>query len=226
VPLRILFAMTTRPEDMVTTAPVEEVVSAIEAFDLDALWGEVASDLRIALPRRRPLPPGAENLPTREYPPGIEANLGLDIGPAMLFVSHEQLKGWDTTVEQAFEQALANVTKRLQERKQFALLHERIAGHPSSAFQSREGWASSLLLMPDQLARTFGQRNGIVLAPMRDLLIMMPLDTDPNLAYALLDEFAASDMNALDLPIFSLIDGCLTTTLAESQDPRGGQRIN
>ena len=55
-------------------------------------------------------------------------------------------------------------------------------GIPTIAFQSREGWASALLLMPDALCRVLGERSGLVLAPMRDLVLRLPLDTDPELA--------------------------------------------
>jgi hypothetical protein len=160
------------------------------------------------------MPPGVEDLPTREFPPGISAGLGLDIGPAMLFIGHEQLKGWGVTADRAFDQALSNVRARVAARKQFALATERIADVPTIAFQSREGWASSLLLLPDELTRVLGERDGLVLAPMRDLIMLMPLDADPGLAVYLLDEFAEADMNALDLPIFVLLDGELMPTVA------------
>jgi hypothetical protein len=201
--------MTTSDDRLVTTATVDEVVSAIESVDLEAPWTEVAPNLRLALPRRRSLPPDCEDLPTREFPPGIAAVLGLDIGPAMLFVSHEQLAGWGVTADRAFDQALANVRARVAARKQFALLHEHIAGVPTIAFQSREGWASSLLLLPDELVRVLGDRNGLILAPMRDLILCLPLDAEHEFAEYLLEEFAAADMNALDLPPFALVDGQL-----------------
>ena len=126
------------------------------------------------------------------------------------------------TKDHAFDCALANIKARLGARNQFALLHEHIAGVPSVAFQSREGWASSLLLLPDDLARVMSERNGLILAPMRDLILMMPLDTDPELAYMLLDEFASADMNALDLPLFSLVDGELTQAIAGLEPTRSG----
>ena len=201
----------TSPQDrIVVTASVDEVMDAIERLDLGAPWSEVAPNLRLALPRRRPLPPGTEDLPARDFPPGIRVTLGLDVGPAMLFVTHEQLAGWGVTAGRAFEQALANVTTRAASSRQFALLHERILDVPTVAFQSREGWASALLLIPDELARVFGSRDGLVIAPMRDLLLLLPLDADPDLARFLLEEFAAEDMNALDLPLFALVDGKLS----------------
>ena len=121
----------------------------------------------------------------------------------------------------AFDRAMDNVKNRMRLREQFALLHERIAGVSTIAFQSREGWASSLLLLPDELCRALGERSGLVLAPMRDLVLMMPLDTDPGLAQVILDEFADADMNALNLPLFSLVDGRLTTAVSAQPAPGG-----
>ena len=202
--------MTTPDEPLVTTATVEEVMSAVEAVDLDVPWKQVTPKLRLALPRRRALPVDIEVLPQQEYSPGIRAVLGLDIGPAMLFVAREQLESWGVTATEAFEQALDNVRTAVTARKQFALIHERIADVPTLAFQSREGWASSLLLLPSELTRVLGERNGLILAPMRDLIICLPLDVEREFAQWLLDEFAEVDMNALDLPPFALVDGHLT----------------
>lgn len=213
-------------EPLIVTAPTAEVVRAIESIDLGAPWSKVAPDLRLALPRRRPLPVDPAELPARDFAPGIRAVLALDIGPAMLFVSHEQLAGWDVPAEAAFEQALANVRARVAARRQFALVHERIADVPTLAFQSREGWASSLLLLPDELVRVLGDRNGLVLAPMRDLVLCLPLDAEREFAQYLLDEFAAVDMNALDLPPFALVDGHLRPALGVPRSLRRSRRLD
>ena len=218
--------MSSMDEPVVTTASVEEVMAAIEAIDLAAPWPEVAPRLRLALPRRRPLPVDAAELPAREFSPGIRVVLGLDIGPAMLFVAHEQLAAWGVTLDDAFEQALDNVRARVAARRQFALICERIADVPTVAFQSREGWASSLLLLPDELVRVLGERNGLVLAPMRDILICLPLDVERDFARYLLDEFAAVDMNALDLPPFALVDGHLSHAVGVPRSLRRRPPVN
>ena len=218
--------MTTHDEPLVTTAPVDEVISAIESVDLAAPWEVVAPDLRVALPRRRPLPVDAGDLPTRDFWPGISALLGLDVGPAMLFVVQEQLDGWGVSTDEAFDQALDNVRERVGTRRQFALVCERIADVPTLAFQSREGWASSLLLLPDQLTRVLGERNGLILAPMRDLIVCLPLDTEREFARYLLEEFAAVDMNALDLPPFALVDGHLSQAVGVPRSLRRTARAN
>ena len=201
--------MITADEPLVETAAVEDILSAIESVDLQAPWEEIAPSLRVALPRRRQLPVGPTELVPHTYPPGIETVLGLDIGPAMLFVPPQQLTTWEVTADEAFERALDNVRERAAARTQFALIHERIADVPTLAFQSREGWASQLLLLPDELVRVLGDRNGLILTPMRDLVISLPLDVEREFAEWLLDEFAAVDMNALDIPPLALVDGQL-----------------
>jgi hypothetical protein len=218
--------MTITSDPLVTTADVHEVMAAIEAVDLEAPWDAVAPQLRPALPRRRPLPPGTDDLPEREFPPGIRVTLGLDIGPAMLFVNHAQVDRWGVTPDQAFRRAISNIRVRVRLRRQFALIHERICDVPTVAFQSREGWASSLLLMPDELIRVLGQRNGLLMAPMRDLLLLMPLDAEPGLACLILEEFAEADMNALDLPLFVLLDGKLNPAIGIPADASAEARSN
>ena len=201
--------MTTYDEPLIETASVTDVLAAIESADLEAPWEEMAPNLRVALPRRRELPVPVKDLPTHVYPPGIETVLGLDIGPAMLFVPHEQLARWEVSADEAFDRALDNVREQVAGRRQFALVHERIADVPTLAFQSRDGWASQLLLLPDELARVLGDRNGLILAPMRDLVIRLPLDVEREFASWLLEEFAEVDMNALDIPPLALVDGQL-----------------
>jgi hypothetical protein len=201
--------MTTYDEPLVETASVTDVLAAIESADLEAPWEEMAPNLRVALPRRRELPVPTRDLPTHVYPPGIETVLGLDIGPAMLFVPHEQLARWEVSADEAFDRALDNVREQVAGRRQFALVHERIADVPTLAFQSRDGWASQLLLLPGELVRVLGDRNGLILAPMRDLVICLPLDVEREFAQWLLEEFAEVDMNALDIPPLALVDGQL-----------------
>ena len=96
---------------------------------------------------------------------------------------------------------------RVEARSHFALIHEEIDGTPTLAFQSREGWASALLAMPELLIRVIGKPDGIVLAPMRDLILRLPDDADPDLVAWILGEFAEADMNALDVPALTLVSG-------------------
>jgi hypothetical protein len=197
-------------EELVAVAPFHEVVAAIEAIDLEGPWETLKDRLRLVLPRQRPMPPGVGDLPTRDYPPGIAVGLGLDVGPAMLFVGPEQLRGWGIGADDAYAQAEANLRGLSGARRTFAIVREPIGGVETLAYQSRDGWAGSLVLVPDELSRVLGQRSGLILAPMRDLLMWMPLDTDAALATWVLEELAAADMNALDIPLLALVDSQLT----------------
>jgi hypothetical protein len=203
-------AVTATPEPSpVRTASVDEVLDAIDALDLDAPWEVVADRLRPVLPRRRPMPPDTGSLPEKHYELGMRAGLGLDIGPAIMFVGDDQLGLWGVSSEEAFERAEANVRSRCLARRHIGLLHEPFAGVPTTIFQSRDGWASAVLLMPDLLLHVLGRRSGLLIAPMRDVLMLLPLDTHPRLPQLILDEFATADMNALALPVFTFVDGRL-----------------
>jgi hypothetical protein len=72
-----------------------------------------------------------------------------------------------------------------------------------SALQTRLGIAASLILVPDQLGRFFGTEPGLLLAPMRDLLLRVPADTDPFDAAWLCEEFESIDPNCLHLGAFT-----------------------
>jgi hypothetical protein len=196
--------------EVVVVAPFHEVVAAIEAIDLEGPWEALRERLRLVLPRRRPLPPGMDELPLRRLGPGIPVGVGLDVGPAMLFVGQGQLHGWGVDANTAFAQAEENLRALVGARRTFALLREPIGGVETLAFQSRDGWAASLVLVPDELSRVLGERNGLILAPMRDLVMWMPVDTDPEFAAWVFEEMADADMNALDLPLFVMVDGVLS----------------
>ena len=83
-----------------------------------------------------------------------------------------------------------------------------------------------MLLLPDELTRVLGDHNGLVLAPMRDLIVCLPLDAEREFARYLLDEFSAVDMNALDLPLFALVDGHLSRAVGVPRSPRRTSPVN
>jgi hypothetical protein len=68
--------------------------------------------------------------------------------------------------------------------------------------QSGVGCASALVLAPDELERIFGDEPQCLIAPMRDLLISLPAETDRTFVAWLNDEFAEMDPNGLALDAF------------------------
>jgi hypothetical protein len=191
----------------VVVASPERVMDALDAFDPDGPWTSVAPLLLPVLPRRRPYPGGIDEPVEWESPLGLRSRFGVDLGPAFAIVSQVLVERWGVTLDEIAERSLANVRVRAGARQRHALIAESVADVPTRVFQSREGWASALLLIPEELTRRFGEDPQLLIAPCRDVLVSMPFDTDREFALWLMDEFAAIDPNALDLPLFSLVGG-------------------
>jgi hypothetical protein len=184
-----------------------EVLEAIERLGPDLPFESVAGNLRPILPRRRAMPPGTEAGVTVLRPPGIAVGIGVDIGPAFLHVGEGLLATWQVTAEEALERAIDNVRALSSGGPVTALVQEQVGGVPVRAFQSRGGWASALLLVPDELARRFGPDPCLLAAPMRNLMLAVPIEQDRVVLHWILDEIAAEDPNGLLLPLFSLVGG-------------------
>ncbi|MBA2275887.1 MAG: hypothetical protein H0W00_04215 [Chloroflexi bacterium] len=192
---------------LVEFAAVEEILDAIERVDLKRPWPDIGESLLPVLPRRRAMPPGGDRLLWKRYPPGIEVGFGVDIGPAFMYVTETLLDGWGVTVSEVAARALGNLKGLAAARGMHALLCDSVDGVPTRAFQSREGWASALVLMPDEFARRFGEDPMLVLLPMRDVVFTMPIDTDRDLATWFLEELRSMDPNALEVPLLAWAAG-------------------
>ncbi|MEP7379966.1 MAG: hypothetical protein ABI725_10450 [Chloroflexota bacterium] len=194
----------------------EEVRAALDALTPELAWPELRDRLRPVFVRRRPLPPGMTKPLVKRLPPGLDVALGADIGPAFLYVSAQLLESWPVDADEAFEIALANLRGVIESERYFELNYEPIDGVPVWWYQSHGGLASGLLLLEDVLAQRYGDEPRLLIAPMRNLLLAAPHDADREVLAWLRDEIAAADPNALDLPLFSLVDGRLTIEKAAS----------
>src|SRR5688572_23760242 len=76
----------------------EQVRSAMDALSPELSWDELADGLRPVFIRRRPLPPGVERPLTVKRPPGVDVALGVDIGPAFMYVGKGMLESWSVTL--------------------------------------------------------------------------------------------------------------------------------
>jgi hypothetical protein len=195
---------------MVVGPSRSEVRSAIDALPEKFTWNDMAMRVRPMFVRRRPLPPGAERPLTFHVPPGVNVAIGVDIGPAFLYVGRGMLEGWPVTPEEVLERAMANLRESVEAERYFEMEYGSIADVPVWWYQSHGGLASGLLLLGDELARRYGDEPRVLVAPMRNLLLAAPFDVDRELIGWIRDEVAAEDPNGLDLPIFALIEGRLS----------------
>src|SRR3954454_17683928 len=197
-------------QPLVVGASRAAVRSAIDALPQQLTWNDVAPRVRPMFIRRRPLPPGAERPLTFRVAPGVTVALGVDIGPAFLYVGAAMLSQWPVTGDEALAQAMANLRATVAAERYVELEYGTVADVPLWWYQSHGGLASGLLLLEDELRVRYGDEPRLLMAPMRNLLLAAPFDTDRELLAWLRDEVAAEDPNGLDLPIFALVDGRLS----------------
>jgi hypothetical protein len=188
----------------------EQVRSAMEALPQELSWEELADQLRPVFVRRRPLPPGVEPPLTAMLPPGVEVALGVDIGPAFMYVGSGVLESWSVGFDHAFDRAMDNLRNEVNAERYLEMEYETFEDVPFWWYQSSGGLASGLLLLEKELALRYGPEPRLLVAPMRNLLLAAPFDADRELVTWLRDEIAHEDPNGLDLPIFALLDGKLS----------------
>ncbi len=188
----------------------EQVRSAVDALPADLSWDELADGLRPVFIRRRPLPPGVERPLTMRRPPGVDVALGVDIGPAFMYVGRGMVDSWSVSFDEAFERAMGNLRASVAAERFVEMEYESLDGVPFWWYQSTGGLASGLLLLEEELANRYGPEPRLLIAPMRNLLLAAPFDADRSLVGWLRDEISQDDPNGLDLPILALIDGRLS----------------
>jgi hypothetical protein len=193
---------------MVQATP-DAVLRAMGGLPPDLDWPAIAPGVIPILPRRRPMPPMAGEPFRVTLPPGIPTGFGIDVGPAFLVVGRDLLETWPVGPADVVARGLENLRERLRPVRPRDLVREAVDGVPVRLLQSGAGCASALVLVPDELARIFGPGPQCLIAPMRDLLISMPADTDRTFVTWLNEEFAGMDPNGLALDAFVLDDGAL-----------------
>jgi hypothetical protein len=204
----------------VVQATPEAVLRAMGGLPPGLEWPALAPDVIPILPRRRPQPPGSGEPFRVTLPPGIPTGFGIDIGPAFLVVGAALLASWPVGPAELVATALANLRDRMRPVRSRDLVTHALDGIPARILQSGLGCASALVLAPDELDRVFGPEPQLLIAPMRDLLISLPVDTDRELAAWFNEEIADMDPNGLALDAFRLEGGELRyETLRHSAAP-------
>ena len=142
-------------------------------------------------------------------PPGLSVGFGVDIGPAFITVSPEMAEAWGVRADDILARALANLEGRMAAVRSRDVYDGTIGDMPVRILQSPTGSASTYVLVPEALGRILGRHRQLVLAPMRNLLISLPITADRDFAAWLFDEIAAQDPNCLAPAAFVVGDGQL-----------------
>jgi hypothetical protein len=181
----------------VVTASLDEVLAAIESVPADLDWRAIAERIVPLFQRVRPYPPGNPEPLRILVPPGLSVGFGIDVGPAFVNVDAGMVERWGLNEAELFARALDNLDRRMAAVSPDEVLDGSVGGESVRALQSSTGCASTYVLLPASLRRIFGSRPQQLIAPMRNLLISLPIDADRDFAAWLFDEFASQDPNCL-----------------------------
>jgi hypothetical protein len=192
------------------------VLAAAQRLDLDAPWPDVAS-LVLPILRRvhHPYPP--EAAPMHVFvPPGVWTGFGIDFGPAFTHVTAGQVERWGIDHATLLGTALENLRAlTVVEPPRIERIHPD--GVETIAIQG-QGWGSALILVPEVLRPILGERPRVLLAPVRNTLVALPDDVDPDLAFRMWEAIAEGCHDELDL---NLLRWTGATVVAEGDDAQG-----
>ena len=186
---------------------VRALLGAIDDHGL--AWENVADDILPVFERARPFSYEVEPPAHAVVPPGVTVGFGVDLGLAFARVASVHVEAWPVDMDGVTERALRNLRRRARRARDYDLVREPIGGVPTVAFQSRDGWASTAILVPEAIERLFGPAPALFIAPSRDLLVGLPDDVDSEFATWLTEEFEATDPNALRLEGFEWRNGAV-----------------
>ncbi len=195
---------------------LDRVLAAAQRMNLDAPWPDIASLVLPILRRvRHPYPP--EAIPMHVFvPPGVWTGFGIDIGPAFTHVTANQVERWGIDHATLLGTALENL-HALAVAEPPRVEWIRPDGVDTIAIQG-QGWGSALILVPEILRPILGEAPRLLLAPVRNTLVALPDDVDPELAFRMWEAIAEGCHDELDL---NLLRWTGTTVVAESDDAQG-----
>jgi hypothetical protein len=194
----------------------DRVLAAAQSLDLDAPWPDIASLVLPILRRvRHPYPP--EATPMHIFvPPGVWTGFGIDFGPAFTHVTAGQVERWGIDHATLLGTALENLRAlTVVEPPRVERIHPD--GVETIAIQG-QGWGSALILVPEVLRPILGEMPRVLLAPVRNTLVALPEDVDPDLAFRMWDAIAEGCHDELDL---NLLRWTGTTVVADGDEALG-----
>jgi hypothetical protein len=190
-----------------SVASPAEVAAALERAPLPDDWPAMAPGVIPVFERRRPFPVDVGRPVRALLPPGLTVTVAYDYGPALMRVTDRILALWPIDERGLMDRAMANLRQRIRAAlagpDPVRPTTEWFDDIPVRALVSGEGWASTLLLVPELLGRVIGPTPALLTAPMRDLLLAFPPEVDLERATWLTEGFESVDPNCLCLEAFA-----------------------
>jgi hypothetical protein len=133
--------------------------------------------------------------------------IGVDLGPAFLFVTESIADRWGLGPDALAEVALDNLERRAARIAPAAVQRETVGGAEIRYLQTDDGWGSTLVLLPSELTRLFGPGPTLFTVPTRNLLLAFDPALDRYTVGWLTLEIEALDPNGLHQEGFVLRGG-------------------
>lgn len=175
----------------------EQILAAFRGFDPTGPWQDIAPRIVPALKRRRhPVP--SEVAPLHLHvPPGVWTGFGIDVGPAFSHVTRALVDGWGIDDATLLATALDNLAGLVRhEPPRIETLH---VGEVEVVAIQGQGWGSSLILAPDLLRPLLAATPRVLLAPVRNTLLVLPDDVEAELAMDLWSAIADGAHDELEV---------------------------
>lgn len=139
---------------------------------------------------------------------GCALVFGIDAGGGIFpMVDAPVAERWECTVRQIRDVAFDNLRRRAARLEPSIVSGGTLSGRIIRIMKGGVPWASSLVLVEDELKRLFGGHDQIFITPGRGTVISFPSETPASTVVDVLDDFERSETYPLMLEPFMLSDG-------------------
>jgi uncharacterized protein YtpQ (UPF0354 family) len=150
--------------------------------------------------------------------PGVSVVFGIDLGGGFPLVDLPVMTRWECSADQVRTTALHNLAIRAAKLDRAIVRSGSLSGHPIRVVDGRPAWASSLVLVPDELGRLIGTEDQIIATPSRGVLLSLPMEMPPRVAADIVTDFESRGPLPLLLDAFYFRDGSFGWTGTEEWD--------
>jgi hypothetical protein len=144
-----------------------------------------------------------------EVDPGCAVVFGLDLGGIFTNVDTAVAERWECSTGQLLDAAMTNLRQRTAAIPPTAVVQASFSGRIARLLRLPGGWASSVLLVQEDLVRLFGSHDQLFAAPDRSTLISLPVDMPGNIAGDIVVDLEMGATYPLMLDPFLLQDATL-----------------